>query len=258
LFFTAAAVHGQQAISADVVNASRNSCVRIMSRQAQLSGTGFFISGDVIATCFNVISNISRDSAGQIGFTIFPDLIAVTAAGDTVSLNCISVPTSQSPEPLYRDFALLRTSRTIARKSVLSFGSTARQGVLEPILFTGFALGTPAMVTHTGTISGFTKDSSVFTVQAPVNRGQSGGALLDRSGKVIGLISLREGGVSVALQEYLKQVTESPGKIAAPGTDLRPVRDMLFLMDDFITSGIGFAINIKYLNAYIRKNNITL
>lgn len=229
-----------------------------MSRKAQLSGTGFFISGDVIATCFNVISNISRDSAGQIGFTIFPDLIAVTAAGDTVSLNCISVPTSQSPEPLYRDFALLRTARTITRKSALSLSSGLRPGILDPVLFSGFAIGTPALVTHTGTISGLTKDSSVFTVQAAVNRGQSGGALLDKSGKVIGLISLREGGISVALQEYLKQVTESPAKIAAAGTDLRPIRDMLFLMDDFITSGIGFAINIKYLSAYIRKNNIKL
>lgn len=229
-----------------------------MSSRAPISGTGFFISGDVIATCFNVISAISRDSTGQIGFTIFPELMAVTAAGDTVSLTCISVPTSQSPEPLYRDFALFRTSRIISRKSVLTLGSGTRSGILDPILFSGFALGTPTMVTHTGTISGFTRDSSVMTVQAAVNRGQSGGALLDRSGKVIGLVSLREGGISVAVQEYLKQLTETPEKIAEPGTELRPVRDMLFLMDDFITSGIGFAINVKYLNAYIRKNNIKL
>ena len=235
------------------------SCVKIISKQGNSSGTGFFVGNDIVATCFHVIAQISMDSLKHFNFNIFQDLQIVTENGDTVSVQCISIPNNQSPEPLFQDFALLRTSKIVADKDVLSFSSDTSQSVGDPIIFSGYPLGTPTMVTHFGTISGITKDKSIICTQAPTNKGNSGGALLDKNGKIIGIVSMREGGISVGLQNYLNEIseTEKMGSVQLMGIDpLQVTKETIRVLDTYISTGIGYARSIRYLVDYKRKHKL--
>ena len=71
------------------------------------------------------------------------------------------MPTNQSPEPLFQDFALLKVNKPI-KKSVLHLSTDFNLNIADPIIFSGYPLGTPTMVSHFGTISGITKDKSII------------------------------------------------------------------------------------------------
>ncbi len=259
ILFISFASLGQNSISTGVTNSSRNSCLKIISKQGNSSGTGFFISHDIVVTCFHVIAQIFVDTLNNVNFNIFQDLQVINENGDTVSVNCLSIPTNQSPEPLLQDFALLRTSRILLKKDILSLSFDTNHIVAEPIVFSGYPLGTPTMVTHFGTISGITKDKSIICIQASTNKGNSGGALMDKNGKVIGLISMREGGISVGLQNYLNQIseTEKMGSIQLMGVDpLQAAKETIKVLDTYISTGIGYARSVKFLVDYKQKHKI--
>jgi hypothetical protein len=117
------------------------------------------------------------------------------------------------------------------------------------------------MVTHFGTISGITKDKSVICVQAATNKGNSGGALIDKKGEVIGIISMREGGISLGLQNYLNQINqaEKMGSVQIMGIDpLQATKETINVLDTYISTGIGYARRSTFLNDYIKKNKIKL
>ncbi len=251
--------NGQNSISTAVTSSSRNSCIKVISKQGNSSGTGFFISNDIVVTCFHIIAQISVDSLKNVNFNIFKDIQVINEDGDTVSVTCISIPTNLSPEPLFQDFALLRTSRIVIKKDILPLSSETNHDVAEPVVFSGYPLGTPTMVTHFGTISGITKDKSIICIQASTNKGNSGGALVDKSGEVIGLISMREGGISMGLQNYLNQITETEkmGSIQLMGVDpLQAAKETIKVLDTYISTGIGYARNIKFLVDYRHKHKI--
>jgi len=254
-------MNGQNAINIDVVNSSRKSCVKIISKQGNSSGTGFYIGNDLIVTCFHVIAKISVDTANNINYNIFPDLEAVNEDGDTISLTCITIPSNSSLEPLFQDFAILKTSKIITNKSILPLGINLNNNVTDLILFSGYPLGTPTMVTHTGNISGITKDKSIICIQASTNKGNSGGALINKDGKVIGIISMREGGISLGLQNYMNQIneTEKHGSVQLMGIDpLQATKETILVLDTYISTGIGYVRNIQFLNDYIIKHKIKI
>jgi V8-like Glu-specific endopeptidase len=251
--------YGQLSISKSTTSDSRKSCVKVISKQGNSSGTGFFVANDVVATCFHVIAHISLDSLKNINFNVFQDLQIVTEDGDTVSVTCISYPSNQFPEPLFQDFALLRTNKIVTNKDILRLSSDTSQSVGDPILFSGYPLGTPTMVTHFGTISGITKDKSIICIEAPTNKGNSGGALIDKTGAVIGIVSMREGGISVGLQNYLNQIsqTEKMGSVQLMGIDpLQATKETIRVLDTYISTGIGYARSIKYLANYMIRHKI--
>ena len=45
----------------NIIELSRNSCVKISSKAGDSAGSGFFISDDLVATCFHVIASISQN-----------------------------------------------------------------------------------------------------------------------------------------------------------------------------------------------------
>ena len=252
---------GQSNINDVITNASIESCIKIISKQGSSSGTGFFISENIIATCFHVISSISRDSLNNINFQIFQDLQAINENGDIVTLTCISIPTNDSPEPLTQDFALLKITGIFKNKTILPLETKFKNKVSDQTLFSGYPLGTPTMVTHFGPISGITKDSTIICVQASTNKGNSGGALVNSKGNVIGIMSMREGGISLGLQNYLSEINESQkiGSIQLMGVDpLQLNKETILVLDKYISTGIGYARNIKFLSEYIEKHKIKL
>ena len=104
----------------DIIELSRNSCVKITSKVGDSAGSGFFISDDLIATCFHVIASISQNGQ-QINCNIYPDLQITTIAGENINANCITSSTQEDPSPLYQDFAVLKLTKkpTNLKNSIL-------------------------------------------------------------------------------------------------------------------------------------------
>lgn len=254
-------MYGQTNMDKELISSSRSSCIKIISKQGNSSGTGFFIGNDVIITCFHVIAKISVDNLNMINFNIYSDLEGINEDGDTISLTCISIPTKNSPDPLFQDFAILKTNKIIANKKIIPLCTKLKLEISDFILFSGYPLGTPTMVTHFGNISGITKDSSIICIQASTNKGNSGGALINKAGEVIGIVSMREGGISQGLQNYMNQIneTEKHGSIQLMGIDpLQATKETISVLDTYISTGIGYARSIKYLDNYIKKNKIKI
>jgi len=240
----------------DIIQSSRANCVKIESRSGGISGTGFLLDQQFVATCFHVVANIEvQDSTIQ--WNIFQDLKVILSTGDTIDAKCVSGPTKEDPAPLLYDFAVLK----LASKQKLSAEPNPIANVDTPlavgsdIVFSGYPLATPAMVTHKGIISGVSPDANIICIEAPVNKGNSGGALLNAKGEVIGIISMREGGISQGLMELTKyiQATEKQGSVRLMGVDpLQATKEIINVLDTYISTGIGYARSIKFLRKYLQ------
>ncbi len=254
-------VLGQTVINKAVIDDSRAGTVRIISNGGKSSGTGFYISNDIIATCFHVVAQISVNNSQNVNFNIYNDIQAINEDGEIVTLTCISFPDNSSPEPLLQDFALLRVNNPTPKKKILALEYSTNSDIADNVLFSGYPLGTPTMVSHVGMISGITKDKAIICVQASTNKGNSGGALVNSQGKVIGIISMREGGISAGLQNYLSQITatEKQGSVEFMGINpLQATKETISVLDTYISTGIGYARSIKFMTDYIKKKGIKL
>ncbi len=70
-------------------------------------------------------------------------------------------------------------------------------------------------------VSGFDDSKSLIFVQASINKGNSGGALLNSQGHVVGMVSIREGGISQGLNDLTVYIdnTASQGNVRIMDVD---------------------------------------
>lgn len=246
----------------DIIELSRNSCVKISSKAGNSTGSGFFISDDLIATCFHVIASISQNGK-QINWNIYQDLQITTITGEIINVNCITSPTQKDPSPLFQDFAVLKLTNkpTNLKNYILQFSDkdikTLKIG--SDCYFSGYPLFTPALITHKGMISGVDDSGSIICIQGSINKGNSGGALISDDGKVMGIISMREGGISKALEDLTVYIeaTAKQGSVHLMGVDpLQAIKETVKTLDIYISTGIGYAINIEFLKEFSSKNQL--
>jgi S1-C subfamily serine protease len=243
----------------DIIQRSRANCVKIFSPSAKVSGTGFFLNDEQIVTCFHVIAAIEQKDT-TLSWQVYQDLTVVFYNNDTLRAFCITPPTKDDLSPLAFDFAVLQLRSKPTFKVDPNRITVDAKGIAvgDEAIFSGYPLQTPSMVTHKGMISGFSKDTNIICVQAAINKGNSGGALLDSQGQVIGILSMREGGVTQALMQLSKEIeaTQRHGSIGLMGIDpLKSLREIIQVLDTYISTGIGYAINIKHLREYIARHS---
>ena len=259
---------GQNLSHSDIIKKSRESCVRILINSKSPSGSGFFIDPNLVVTCFHVITkewpvdpNTKKFDATK--WRPHPDIVVKTASEETIPAECISPPKATDISPYRFDFAILRlkTKPTKSYVSVPFCKNSPSLAIGDDVYFSGFPLGAPAMLTHKGMLSGFTKNQSMLCIQAPINKGNSGCALLNTRGEVIGIISNREGGISQELNRIRKQIVDveqkKRGSITAFSINPLSVdKDIINILNRYISTGIGYARNISYARQYTQRHSL--
>jgi S1-C subfamily serine protease len=232
---------------------SRDSCVQVIAADSR--GTGFFISPDRVATCFHVVAALKVNGT-DVQWTLHPDLKIKTSKGEVIDAVCVSDPNRFGPAPLHFDFAILKLkSKPKDAPVVLKLSDpAAKLDIGTDVIFSGYPLATPAMVTHKGMVSGIDQTGSIICIQAPINKGNSGGALLGPGGDVCGIIDMREGGISKGLQDLSHYIDDAKkrGSVAIMGVDpLAVFNEMIGTLDTYISTGIGYAVSTRHLRDYI-------
>jgi hypothetical protein len=108
-------------------------------------------------------------------------------------------------------------------------------------------------------ISGIDDSGSIICIQGAINKGNSGGALITDDGKVIGIVSMREGGISKALKDLTVHIeaTSNQGSVRLLGVDpLGAIKATIETLDTYISTGIGYARCIKFLKEYSSKHKL--
>jgi S1-C subfamily serine protease len=161
---------------ADMVGRTSPAVVTIEAGSAR--GTGFFVGPDLVVTNLHVVL-----SAGQV---------TLRAGGTRAN----GIVVRRSPQT---DLAVIRADRADPERRVLALRRLGDVRVGEEVL----AIGSPgfgpdaldASVTR-GIVSGIRRLGGVLMIQtdAALNPGNSGGPLLDRSGRVVGVATVKARG----------------------------------------------------------------
>lgn len=260
-----------------LINSSRNSCVRIIVPSIDSSGTGFFIDGQHLVTCFHVVgrSEVNQTTTPpEATINVAKDIKIRLVNGEEVEAECIvpSLPATpiklQDPlpanlqnllSPVINDFAVLqlKSKPKMAISPVPLFKAKNLPPIGSEVMFSGFPLGAPDMITHKGYISCLAPDEKIICIQAAINKGNSGGALLNEKAEVIGIVSAREGRIPKGLSDLSNYIenTKRQGQVRIMGVDqLAVTQELIRTLDTYISTGIGYARTIKFLQEYLVKN----
>ena len=238
-----------------IIDLSRASTVKLISKSGNSSGSGFFIDSQHILTCFHVIAKLSIEDK-TVHWSVYSDLQAILPSGEIIDATVVSLPTQTHLAPLVMDFALVKLKAPPSQLPTTLALATDKEAlkVGDDVLFSGYPLATPGMVTPRGMVSGFDSSESLIFVQASINKGNSGGALLNSKGHVVGLVSMREGGISRGLSELNSYIDKNThhGSVQIMGVDaLQATKAIIQTLDEYISTGIGYARSVKYAREYL-------
>lgn len=245
-------------VKMNMLGLSHDSTVMIMSMAGNSKGTGFLVGDEYIITCFHVVAGLSVQGT-SINWNLHPDLQVMLPSGDVIGGTVISVPSQNDVTPLTQDFAIVKlgTKPTKSLQIVQLASEKELLDVGDNVVFSGYPLATPGMVTHRGIVSGFDKSGSLIFLQAAINKGNSGGALLNDQGHVVGIVSMREGGISQGLAELQVHIdkTSKHGSVQIMGVDpLQATKEIIQTLDQYISTGIGYAKSIKFARDYLSRH----
>ena len=178
----------------EIVTRTITAVVTVETRRGH--GSGFFVAPDTLLTNAHVVHDYStvvlRPSGGGPVFAR-----VLTAARDV-------------------DLAVLRLDRAPERQVWLPLGSSSDVQLGAEVIAIGSPLGLQNTVTR-GIVSGIrtVKDVNVLQTDAAINPGSSGGPLIDRYGRVIGVTTLKLGGSAEAIGfavsiQYARVLLERP------------------------------------------------
>jgi len=181
---------------------SRASPAVVVVETSSGRGSGFFVTSDTIVTNVHVVSSNTSVTIRR------PDGSTTTARVEAQSA------------PF--DIAVLRASNPIAGQPTLTMGSAANARVGQEVVAIGTPLGFLQNTVSRGIVSALRDVDGATMIQtdAAINPGNSGGPLLDRTGRVIGVIKSGyngRNGLSFAVAiEHARTVLE--GKTATAST----------------------------------------
>lgn len=245
-----------------MMHLSHDATVRVFSPSGNSSGSGFLVSDRLVLTCLHVVVTTQRDNQGLVQGRAFEDLNVILSTGEVIQADLVSTPSEADLAPLKFDFAFLKLRTkpkvVVPQLSLADDQNLSSIDIGDDVIFSGYPLATPGMLTHKGMISGFAPDKSVLAIEGPVNKGNSGGALVNSRGQVIGIVSLREGGITQGLAElrdYTNKVSQSGSKVLIMGMDPMASTKMLIdTIDQYISVGIGYALSINHAREYMTSH----
>jgi len=231
----------------------------VISAKGGSRGSGFLFGAGYVGTAFHVVG--VKDDNGTVTEAVHDDLRVRFATGEEIPATCISIPRSDEKDPVKFDFAILRLSaRPKALVVPLTFAHSPLPDIGDLVLFSGYPLDVPMMVSHQGLISGWIAEPGLLALQAPINKGNSGGAVLNQDGQVIGIITLREGGIAKGLEELRSAIKSGNETVFTRINGVDPLAGFAAIVDTlnkYISTGIGYARPIRYLATYARRHGIT-
>ena len=144
-------------------------------------GTGFFVKSDLLVSNAHVVRG---SSSVRLKF-------ADGRSGAASVVNMVDA----------FDLALLRPAPGSAAPATLELASVARVRPGQEVVAIGSALGVLQNTVTRGIVSAIRQDRGVMLLQtdAAINSGNSGGPLLDRMGKVVGVNTMKAGGSAASI-----------------------------------------------------------
>lgn len=250
----------------EIANLSRNSCVKIICPKG-VTGTGFLISSQYVVTNWHIAAR--KDSITDVRA-----ISVLTASGEVIKCNGLMATTNEQFKYMEEnDFVILRLERKASSVSIVTLAPIEELNsvrVLDTVIFSGYPIDVPVMVTHRGSVSGF--HGNAVYLNSSINSGSSGSAVLNRKGKLIAIINFKQGSISQVekqLQLMERAVQEHPdvgfnfsGKFSdstvVQANNLQMEVATLQLLRKFMETGIGGAFSAFHLSEYIRQVGIKL
>jgi S1-C subfamily serine protease len=161
-----------------------------------------------------------------------------------------------------KDFAILKIEK--ACPNFLEEGSFDDVNEGEEVIFSGFPLEVAKITTHRGMVSAKGSDvipkRPIKTIQidGSVNNGNSGGPLVDASGKVIGIVTSKYSEFDRNLKKILDMgkmtgiaIGNSNGRLDVGEAFF----DIVSLMKSHVNVGIGHAFSVEYAFQKLAETN---
>ena len=270
---------GCRSATADPFDAPRKNAVLIIAqlqsggKPVTETGSGFFLDSTHVATCFHVVFTAAPSAKpNSTDITPAKQALVVLSDGEVIRVDTVTAPTEADRAPLENDFAVLKL-HTVPKMQVtglpLSKDVTSLQ-IGAPVSFSGYPLveqyplfianDPTSAFQHTflGTISGYSHDLSLIGLEAPVNHGSSGSALINAQGEVIGIVTYEHSNFESAYKQAMNTPIEAD-KMTQP--ELKALLLSLNLVQKLGQSnsnGLGYARSINALNAFLQRHPETL
>ena len=193
---------------------------------------------DMIAASTPAVVLIETDSMRGSGFFVRPDVLVSNAhvvKGSTTVKLTFSDGRKGSAQVIAVaesvDLAILRPAPGSEGRTILELSSVARVRPGQEVIAIGSALGVLQNTVTRGIVSALRNDGGVMLIQtdAAINPGNSGGPLLDHTGHVVGVNSMKVGtatsiGFAIAA-DHVRTLVDNPAGAAnategSPGSSL--------------------------------------